>query len=984
MILAGHLASAADLRRFHSEAEAGAHLDHPHLVPIFEVGEHEGQPFFSMKFMEGGSLAQAVANGTWEARGKEGQRRAAQLLATVARTVEYAHQRGILHRDLKPANILFDAQGRPHVSDFGLSKRVHIPGGADQARGGTLTQSGAIVGTPSYMAPEQAESPRGLTTAADIYSLGAILYELLAGKPPFRADTPLETLRQVKDVEAPKLRTFDAGIDRDLETVVLKCLEKDPRRRYRSAAALAEELERWLAGEPILARPAGAWTRTMKWARRRPAAAALTSLLAGSMLLGLGGAIWNWQAAEEAKRKETFRANAEAAAKRELALRLYFRNIALAQFEIGETNVSRASASLDECAPDLRGWEWHFLNRQCHAELMTLRNHTERVVSLAFSGDGQRLASVSSSCLIRWRGEGQSYGRSYSMSGPKTATVRIFRTADGRELLNFAHQGDFIFRIAISPDGQRVACAGGKDEVAEIGPGIVKVWDAMSGRELLNITGHKTMVHAVAFSPDGTRLATADHDATARIWDAKTGQPLLTLASRGVGDGSLIQDVLFSPDGSRIATAHLDCTVHIWDATLGKELRTLRGHSWNVTRMAFSPDGERLATASEDHTIKVWKHDTGQELRALVGHTDGVNGVAFSPDGKRLVTAASDNTAKVWDSSTGLLLFTLPGHSDSVTDEAYSPDGERIATASLDSTIKLWNAPRAPAAESSKALGDPIVFSPDRRQLASWGFEKNVATIFVFDAATRKQVLAFKGHEKQIDMMAYSPDGKRLASASQDGTLCIWDPATGKAVLTLRGRPANVAGLAYSPDGKRIACCWVGETTKVWDADSGQEIIKFDDRPGAVAFSPDGSRLALGGYRGISVVDATTGKELYVTGGPYFIYWYSVDGSRLFALGSGGVHIFDSTTGRELTTQRLPAGANGYNHAAISPDRRRLAVPYAKHRILLWDLTSGQEALTLRGHGEDVFHITFTPDGQQLASVDGAGTMIVWNATPLP
>ena len=352
MILAGHLASAAELRRFHSEAEAGAHLDHPHLVPIFEVGEHQGQPFFSMKFMEGGSLAQAVANGKWSVRGKEGQRRAAQLLATVARTVEYAHQRGILHRDLKPANILFDAQGRPHVSDFGLSKRVHMPGGGDQERAGPLTQSGAIVGTPSYMAPEQAESPRGLTTAADIYSLGAILYELLAGKPPFRADTPLETLRQVKDTEAPRPHTFNTGIDRDLETVVLKCLEKDPRRRYRSAAALAEELERWLAGEPILARPAGAWTRTMKWARRRPAAAALTSLLAGSLVLGLGGAIWNWQAAEEAKRKETSRANAEAQAKRELALRLYFRNLALAQFEIGETNVSRASALLDECAAD--------------------------------------------------------------------------------------------------------------------------------------------------------------------------------------------------------------------------------------------------------------------------------------------------------------------------------------------------------------------------------------------------------------------------------------------------------------------------------------------------------------------------------------------------------------------------------------------------------------------------------------------------------
>jgi tetratricopeptide (TPR) repeat protein/predicted Ser/Thr protein kinase len=265
MILAGQFAGPDEVRRFRAEAEAVALLDHPHILPVYEVGDRDGRHFFAMKFVDGGSLAGAVKKLSGEPRA------ALELLVKVCKAVHFAHQRGILHRDLKPANVLLDRDGTPFVADFGLAKWLE---GDD-----SQTMTGTVVGTPSYIAPEQARAERPLTTAADVYSLGAILYELLTGRPPFRGDSTLATLQMVQEEDPVRPTDITPTLDRDLETIALKCLQKDPARRYGSAQALADDLNRWLRGEPIAARPVTASERAMKWARRRPAVAALTVAL---------------------------------------------------------------------------------------------------------------------------------------------------------------------------------------------------------------------------------------------------------------------------------------------------------------------------------------------------------------------------------------------------------------------------------------------------------------------------------------------------------------------------------------------------------------------------------------------------------------------------------------------------------------------------------------------------------------------------------
>jgi WD40 repeat protein/serine/threonine protein kinase len=1023
-------ASSAVLERFQAEARAVGRLHHPNIIQVHDIGEQDGRPFLALEYVEGGSLAQ------WIDGRPQLPRAVARVVETLAMAIHYAHQQGIVHRDLKPANVLLSCRREPpasadlqkedrtlkkgvlssfcksalagglrldeyvpKITDFGLAKHL------DGTTGSTVS---GVVGTPAYMSPEQAcGQSNEVGPASDIFALGAILYELLTGRPAFRADTPLQTLQRVVSEEPEPLARLQPGVPRDLQIVCLKCLRKDPRMRYSSAEALAEDLHRFRRGRLIRAQPTSWDEQLWGLVRRRLTIAILGTLAFGIGAVGFATTAWLWQEAERASQAaaaaqqqiaqhQTARAENQGPAAqpqeiaghmhpdapvpppapkpaplaplplRRLDLAPYAHALAVARRQWSANNLLVATQLLLHCPAEERDWEWYYLHRLCHPALRTCRGHSGAIRCVAFSHDGHWLASAA-----------------------MDRTIRIWDARRGQLVRTLMGHTQGVSTVAFSPDDKRLV-SGAWDHA-------LKVWDTATGQELLSWEGSKHLLGAVAFSPDGRRLAAASpFDVT--VWDARTGAPLLHLPGRSC--------VAFSPDGRWLvaavapeADAHLcRAEVGVWDSRTGQETQRVAGHLRGVRVVAFSPDGGRLATGGEEGLVKIWELTTGQELRVARLVHSAVTSLAFSADGRHLAAGGGSSAwgiARLWETATGQevaflrspargvssvtfdpggrwLAFgskeasgqevvtigeigadpeavTLRGDFTNVYQVAFSPDSRRLAGTCNDGTVHIWDPRdcRAPHPMlKMDALPSCLAFSPDGQCLTVSCGDR--ATIW--DLATGKQRLALADHKGPFTCLAYQPDGGFVASGGTDGTVCLWDVATGRPGRTFTRGLHRLADIAFSPDGRLLAAATGEDSVIIWNTTTGREMFTLRTPDACftrVAFSPDGQRIAAGG-----------------TLGP-----------------AGFVTIWHTATGQEAASPHRVASP--VQALAFHPQGHRLAGA-AGDTVRLWDVAGGQEVFVLPSHGGAVHSVRFSPDGCRLAGADGAGNVRVWDGTPLP
>jgi WD40 repeat protein/tRNA A-37 threonylcarbamoyl transferase component Bud32 len=983
------------LARFTVEARAVARLQHPNIVQIFEVGDYDGLPYLALELVEGGNLARQLAGQP------QPSERAARLLEVLARAVDAAHKADIVHRDLRPENVLLTADGTPKITDFGLAK---ILGGPAPATPTGQTTQGALLGTPCYMAPEQAQG-QPVGPPADVYSLGAILYEALTGRPPFLAETALDTVVQAIEKDPVPPARLNHKVKADLEAICLKCLEKLPGQRYPSARDLADDLGRFQRGEPTRARPPSALRRGRMWARRRPGPAA-TLAVSALALLGLlvAGALFTFHLqralglTEKARKDADANARAEAGARARIGQALAGSRVGQAHAAWRENKIELADKLLAGCPPETRLWEWHYVRRLLRDGHFTFHGHRLGVTCVAFSPDGARLAS----------------GSGGADSPNRPGELVLWDAHAGRALRPLRGHRTGVRCLAFSPDGARLASGGGGRPGD--GAGELFLWDVRGGRRLRAFQGFLGPVEAVAFSPDGAWLASAGPDGTVRLWGAHDGRLLRSLVGphrkpSGTAHHGPVTALAFAPDGKSLASAGRDGLLKVWDMPAGRLLWGHQAHADALTGLAFAPDGKSLASAAGGQTVKLWDARGGRQVGTLpAGGTSRVGRIAFSPDGRSLAAASEDHMIRLWDVRTGLVRRSLRGHTAEVSGLSFSADGQRLTSGSHDRTVRAWDvrgggAVRIDLKDRFEGL---VALSPDGESL---GVGSRDGKVTVWAARTGALLFSVWAHHCEVQQLCFSADGQRLASAGhQDEKVKVWSVGTGRPLQVLDG-PMKPLSLCLSPDGTRLAVSGLACPARVFRVSDGRPLAELHDtRDGAsgLTFSPDGRRLAGLTFRpagrpvprgesaeSVRCWDADTGQELPKLQGhrdQVTCLAFSRDGQALASASQDGeVKVWAVSTGAERLS--LAGHAHAVRRLAFSPDGRRLvsAEPLKarapeEYELKVWDLDTGHELLTLPRQREDVRGLAFSADGHRVVAaghVGGEGLLVrAWDARP--
>ncbi|MHC1763568.1 MAG: protein kinase [Verrucomicrobiia bacterium] len=943
MLLFGQFAGKAAFDRFRAEAETTARLQHPNIVAIHEIGQADGQPYFSMDYVAGRNLSDIVKD-----HPLPGQQ-AARYLREIAQAVHYAHTQGVLHRDLKPANILIDQSDEPRVTDFGLARRL--------AGDSEFTLTGQVIGSPNFMPPEQGAGKHAKAgPEIDVYGLGAVLYYLLTARPPFAAETFEATLEQVLHVQPVAPRQLNPSVPRDLETICLKCLQKEPKRRYGSAAQVGDEMDRFLNGEPIRARPLGAAAKSWRWCRRNPRVALATAAALLSLVLGLAGVSWEWRISE----RQRLRAEAES---QRVQRHSYVSDMNLVQRSLQEHNLGRAQSLLDRHRPgrgqmDLRHWEWRYFWDQCRSEaLFKVGQHSNAIEALAFVNTG------------RWLAVGDIDG-----------SVRLWDVAARQEVARLQDGGQ-CWSMAAADHGNLLA-AGGTDAQ---GKGVVRLWDVPARRLLAQLALEKP-VKSLIFAPDASRLLLWEHNRYVKLWEFGSQKPVVDVvpSPRRMRYGGV---VLFTPDGRWLVIGDGDGNVRFFDGSGTRCVLGFKAHPYAITALAFSPDGTLLASAGtlSETVIKLWAVDSGKEVGRLTGHRSWVSSLLFGADGRTLVSAGGDQTIRFWDVVTHSETAVYQGHLSDVFALACAPDGSMLVSGAGDGSVLAWNV--RPVAKSRppgsfparfRGAGGFLAFAPDSQSFAVLTPDGGVVRRRTSDLR-EIEVLAALGNSNSV--LACSASGRFLAAGDDLGRVKIWDFTRAALAAILNAHTGMVFFIRFTADERALIAADLNKVQVLaapdWRESSSWPIdFEFE----GATLSPDGERIAFAlNERVATIWNVRSGQRQLTVGG-------HKDRLRGVAFSPDNRYLLTSSedgTSRlwDLATSRAEVLPFGMQSVTFSPDSQRLIIGRAgTEAIKLFDRFTLRETVTLQADGSAMSGVCVSPDGNVIASVSIEGKAYIWRA----